>query len=65
MFDLDTLSPEKLKKWTNTEGVLSEGFKALTIGAQLAVFRLMREKRQVKQADIDKLMDAWLKELKN
>ena len=61
---MDTLTPQTLKKWANTEGVVSEGFKALPIGAQLAVFRLMREKRQVKQTDIDKLMDAWLKGLK-
>ena len=65
LFAMDTLTPQTLKKWANTEGVVSEGFKALPIGAQLAVFRLMREKRQVKQTDIDKLMDAWLKDLKN
>lgn len=65
LFDMSVLTPEKLKKLANTEGVASTGFKALPIGAQLAVFRLMREKRQIRQMDIDTLMDSWLKGLKN
>jgi hypothetical protein len=65
LFDMSVLTPQTLKKLANTEGVASTAFKALPIGAQLAVFRLMREKRQVRQTDIDTLMDSWLKGLKN
>lgn len=63
LFNMDVLTPEKLKKLANTEGSQSADFKALPIGAQLAVFRLMREKRHIKQTDIDNLMIVWLKEL--
>lgn len=70
LFDMAVLNPKTLKKWANvlarnaaTEGSLSAEFKALPIGAQLAVFRLMREKRTVKQGDIDRLMTNWLKNL--
>ena len=65
LFDLDTLTPKTLKKYADTEGVLSADFRQLSIGAQLGVFRLMREKRHIKQAEIDTLMDAWLKGLKH
>ena len=63
LFDMAVLNPKTLKKWTNTVGALSAEFKALPIGAQLAVFRLMREKRTIKQIDIDRLMTTWLKSL--
>ncbi len=64
LFDLPKLEPNSMKKWANTEGVLSSEFKQLPIGVQLGIFRLMREKRENKQADIDRLMDVWLKGLK-
>ena len=60
LFDLSKLDPNYMKKQANTEGVLSSTFKQLPIGAQLGIFRLMREKRQIKQAEIDTLMEAWL-----
>jgi hypothetical protein len=63
LFDMAVLNPKMLKKCVYTEGPLSADFKALPIGAQLAVFRLMREKRTIKQVDIDRLMTNWLKEL--
>lgn len=64
LFDLSILEPNSMKKYATTEGVLSKAFKELPLGVQLGIFRLLREKRQVKQADIDKLMTAWLKGLK-
>ena len=63
LFDMAVLNPKTLKKCAYTEGPLSDDFKALPIGAQLAVFRLMREKRTIKQIDIDRLMTNWLKSL--
>jgi len=63
LFDLSKLDPNGMKKRANTEAVRSAEFKQLPIGIQLGIFRLMREKRQSKQADIDTLMDAWLKGL--
>lgn len=63
LFNMTVLNPKTLKKCANTEGPLSADFKALPIGAQLAVFRLMREKRTIKQVDIDRLMTTWLKGL--
>ena len=63
LFDMAVLAPKTLKKCAYTEGPLSADFKVLPIGAQLAVFRLMREKRTIKQIDIDRLMTNWLKGL--
>ena len=63
LFDMAVLNPKTLKKLAYTEGPLSAEFKALSIGAQLGVFRLMREKRTIKQTDIDRLMTNWLKGL--
>lgn len=63
LFDLNNLSPSLLKKMATIEGVNAPEFNKQPIGIQLAVFRLMREKRTIKQADIDKWMDKWLKQL--
>lgn len=63
LFDLNTLSPSLLKKMATIEGINAPEFSKQPIGIQLAVFRLMREKRTTKQADIDKWMDKWLKQL--
>jgi hypothetical protein len=63
LFDLNTLSPSLLKKMATIEGINAPEFNKLPIGIQLAVFRLMREKRTTKQADIDKWMDKWLMQL--
>ena len=64
LFALEEVSPQTLDKFSTLEGVLSESFKSLSIGAQLAVFRLLREKRKVKLVHIDSMMDIWLKGLK-
>jgi hypothetical protein len=63
LFSLDKLSPLSLKKMTTVEGVNSAEFKKQSIGFQLAVFRLMREKHAIKQTEIDVLMDKWLQGL--
>ena len=63
LFAMDKLEPKKLKMMANTEGVKSIEFKKNPIGVQLAVFRLMRENRNIKLAEIDQLMGLWLKNL--
>ncbi|WP_460979250.1 hypothetical protein [Spirosoma knui] len=63
LFALDTLTPPFLKSMATPVGIRSDQFKKQPIGVQLAVFRLMREKRTVRQADIDQQMDEWLKNL--
>lgn len=63
LFSLDKLSPLLLNKMTTIEGVNSTEFKKQSIGFQLAVFRLMREKQAIKQTEIDELMDKWLRGL--
>jgi hypothetical protein len=64
LFDLKIIAPNVMKQYANSAGILSEEFKKLPIGVQLGVFRLLREKRQMKLADINALMDGWLKGLK-
>jgi hypothetical protein len=64
LFDLTKLNPQALKAFATAEGIRSDTFKKQPIGAQLAVFRLMREQRKLKQSAIDALMDNWLKQLK-
>lgn len=64
LFNLNELSPERLAKFSTLEGVVSKGFSTLSIGAQLATFRLAREKPHIRAADIDRMMGTWLQELK-
>lgn len=64
LFDLDAIAPQTLKRFCSIEGVHSERFKSQSIGAQLAVFRLLREKRKVKLNDLDRIMGTWLIGLK-
>lgn len=64
LFDMSKLEPKTMKKYAHTEGVRSAEFEQLPIGVQLGIFRLMREKREIKQADMDRLMSAWLVGLK-
>jgi hypothetical protein len=63
LFALDALAPSIIKGLARLESISTDQFKRQPIGVQLAVFRLMREKREIRQADIDKLMDEWLKNL--
>ncbi|MFD2569068.1 hypothetical protein ACFSUS_00390 [Spirosoma soli] len=63
LFALNTLAPSTLKSMATMPGTSTDQFKKQPIGVQLAVFRLMREKRTVRQADIDQRMDEWLKNL--
>lgn len=63
LFALERLAPALLKKMASIEGVTSPAFKKQTIGFQLAVFRLMREKQTIRQTEIDDLMDIWLRGL--
>ena len=63
LFALDTLAPQRLKSWATPQGIDTDSFRKQPIGVQLAVFRLMREKREIRQTEIDKRMDEWLKNL--
>jgi hypothetical protein len=63
LFDLQTLKPHLLKNLANIETIRSSEFNNQPIGVQLAVFRLLREKRAIKQTDINKYMETWLKNL--
>jgi hypothetical protein len=63
LFDLKSLKPEVLQKHASVEGIQSETFKKLPMGAQLAAFRLLRENRNTKQAVIDQYMSKWLKDI--
>ena len=65
LFELDTLSPERLRRLATLNEVKKEAFQKNAIGVQLAAFRLLREKHEVKQADIDEVMNGWLKGLGN
>ncbi|MBN8821881.1 MULTISPECIES: hypothetical protein [unclassified Spirosoma] len=63
LFALGTLTPQGLKAMATIEGIQTDTFRNQPIGVQLAVFRLLREKRTIKQITIDALMDSWLKGL--
>ena len=65
LFDMKNLKPELLQKFITAEGIKQAAFKKLSIGSQLAVFRLMRENRVLKQSQIDQYMNKWLKEIQN
>jgi hypothetical protein len=60
LFTLEKLVPEHLKSMANETAITGAMFKKEPIGAQLAVFRLMRENRKFKQEYIDQAMTAWL-----
>jgi hypothetical protein len=63
LFSINELKPELLQKHASVEGVKSATFKKLPIGSQLAVFRLLREKRTSKQSVIDQYMTQWLRDI--
>ena len=60
LFALPTLVPQTLKKMAVIEYVRTADFGKQPVGVQLAVFRLMREARAVRQTEIDGTMDTWL-----
>lgn len=65
LFTLDDLEPGRLKSLASAEAVTSAGFRQKPLGVQLAAFRLLREKRSMKQPEIDQIMSQWLKNLPN
>lgn len=60
LFSLGDLSPNVLKPLATRDVIGTSEFKRKPIGVQLAVFRLLREDRQNKQAYLDKTMREWL-----
>jgi hypothetical protein len=65
LFSLDALNPEQLKKMADGYNDADPQFKKQALGVQLAVFRLMRENRKNKHANIDQAMSNWLKTISN
>jgi hypothetical protein len=65
LFDMEELKPGLLRKHASSEGLQLPSFKKLSIGAQLAAFRLMRETRKEKPSVIDQYMNQWLKDIQN
>jgi hypothetical protein len=63
LFKLQTLQPYRLWGMANKATVTSTAFSQEPIGVQLAVFRLLREKRTVSLTEIDALMTVWLKNI--
>ena len=63
LFDFSQLEPSLLKKHASEEGIQPESFRKLSIGSQLAVFRLMRESGNCKQTAIDQHMSKWLTDI--
>ena len=65
LFSMGNLSPNALKTMANEKAITTAEFKLKPIGVQLAVFRLMRENRQNKQAYLDNIMREWLITISN
>ncbi len=63
LFDMKLIEPNLLLKSANLDTIKAPEFNLKPIGFQLAVFRMLRETRQHKQSEIDKLMHSWLVEL--
>lgn len=63
LFSLSSLAPETLKALTAPGTENSPAFAKLPAGVQLAAFRLMRDKRQVKAKTLDAAMSRWLETL--
>lgn len=65
LFSPEKLTPGRLKKMADENAVSTPNFRLEPIGVQLAVFRLMRENRQNKQAYLDNIMREWLITISN
>jgi hypothetical protein len=61
LFDLEGLNPQKLQGLTGSVG--SPQFQALTFGEQLAVFRLLKDKGNITEERLDRVMTQWLLQL--
>lgn len=63
LFAMEQVNPMVLRRHATIQALELPSFKQLPIGAQLAVFRLIRESRADKQSIIDQHMNKWLKEI--
>lgn len=60
LFDLAALSPARLREVARQAGSGTMDFRGLPPGAQLAVFRLVKEDTKVSEEMLDRLMTSWL-----
>jgi hypothetical protein len=63
LFALNEVAPEKLRSLATIDDTYAPAFKKTPIGAQLAAFRLMREKRKTSLKTLDAAMQEWLTRL--
>jgi hypothetical protein len=60
LFDLPQLDPQRLQARAELAGQGVVNLAALPLGAQLAVFRAMRDGGAVSEAELDRVMSRWL-----
>lgn len=63
LFDLNVLSPERLKRSVSEVAAGRLNLRGLPSGAHLAVFRLLREQGHVSEDTLDRTMGEWLTRL--
>lgn len=63
LFDLSSLAPSELYRIAKTAESGTLKLKGLSPCAQLAVFRLIRERGKLKEEEFDKIMTKWLLKL--
>lgn len=60
LFDLDALAPARLRSAAATAARGHLDLRGLSPSVQLAVFRVVREERDLPEPELDRLMGAWL-----
>ena len=60
LFDMSILAPENLERIAKTSEAGRVNLKGLRPSVQLAVFRLIRDKKRLNEETIDKVMTEWL-----
>jgi len=63
LFDLSALAPSELKRIARTADSGKLNLKDLSPCAQLAIFRLIRDRSKLTEAEVDKIMTKWLLKL--
>lgn len=65
LFDLDALAPARLRAVAATAARGRLDLRGLSPSVQLAVFRVVREERDLPEPELDRVMGAWLTGLGN
>jgi hypothetical protein len=60
LFSLADVAPDRLTALATLEATGQEAFAKKPLGVQLAAFRLIKENRQIKTAELDAAMQQWL-----